>query len=193
MSPVTFSTPESPVDYGEDDFISVTELGNMIGRDLSADAGATIAVNAATDYCRTIAEQTFTAVSNDTVILDGTGTDSLLLPQLPVTRVRSVKDAGDAVTDWVLNDNGVLFRVTDEGTASTWGLGRQRWTVAYDHGYDTIPGDIKEVALSIASRFVIQGVAQFETVGGNSIRYGVNATDLTPGESRILRKYKQSR
>jgi hypothetical protein len=193
MSPVTFSTPEVPAAYEEGDFITVTELGNYLGRDLSSDPAAALVVNAATDYCRTIAEQTFTAVSNDTVYLDGTGTDSLLLPQLPVSKVRSVKDEADLVTDWTLNDNGVLFRKTAEGNASTWGLGRQRWVVAYDHGYDEVPGDVKAVALSIASRLIIQGVAAFEVVGQNQIRYDVPSTDLTAGAKMILRKYKQSR
>lgn len=192
MSPVTFTEPSSPVAYEEGDLITVTELGDRIGRNLSADAAAIVAVNAASDWCRTIAEQTFTEVSNETIYMDGTDTDTLLLPQLPVTRVRSVKDGADTVTDWVLSAQGMLFRKSDEGAPLVWTAGRQRFTVAYDHGYETIPADIKECALSIASRLIIQGVAQFESLGDSSIRYAVSATDLTNGELRILRKHMRT-
>ena len=46
----------------------------------SADAGALIAIDAACDICRDVADQTFN-LGTATVTLDGTGTDMLLLPQ----------------------------------------------------------------------------------------------------------------
>ena len=38
---------------------------------------------------------------------------------------------------------------------------------------------------------MIQGVAQFETMGQHQVRYGVSATDFTEGERAILAKYRQ--
>ena len=49
------------------------------------------------------------------------------------------------------------------------------------------------VALSIASRLVVQGVALEESVGPVRMMYAYAATDLTTGEARILAKYRQMR
>ena len=76
-----------------------------------------------------------------------------------------------------------------------WPAGRQNVEVTYKHGYTPaeLPRSVRMVALHIASRLVIQGVAQYETIGDVQMRYGVNATDLTDGERRILRKYRDGR
>ena len=65
--------------------------------------------------------------------------------------------------------------------------------ISYNHGYDEddLPRDIREVALNIASRLVVQGVASEESQGSERIRYGTNATDFTKGELMILAKYRQ--
>jgi len=178
-----------------DPFITVQDLTDILGRDVTADDGAVIAIDAACDICRTIAEQPFNA-GTATVALDGSGTDALLLPYLPVTAAGTVVVNGGTVTDYVLNGNGILFR----GTAGcdprpTWPSGRQNVSVTFEHGYATldIPRDVRMVALSIASRLVVQGVATEETVGADRIKYAVASTDLTNGERRILRKYRQTR
>jgi hypothetical protein len=49
------------------------------------------------------------------------------------------------------------------------------------------------VALSIASRLVVQGVASEESNGPVSVKYATPATDLTAGELRILQKYRNTR
>lgn len=193
-------------------FITTTDLSNYIGRDVTSDAGGTLAVNAACEIVRTLTEQDFDQVTGGTVRLDGSGTDALLLPQLPVTSISSVTiggtitsgtvTGGSAVTDWALRDDGVLLRtagaavaVTDDVVPSIWPTGRQNIAVIYNHGYGTatIPDDIKMVAISIANRLITQGGAISETVGQVSKRYAVASTDLTNGEMAILRKYKVSR
>ncbi|HMF60999.1 MAG TPA: hypothetical protein VK595_11545 [Vicinamibacterales bacterium] len=185
-----------------DPFISTTDVVNYIGRGGTADAGMVIAVDAACDTCRTISEQSFNAATS-TITLDGTGTDTILLPESPVTAAGTVVVAGGAVTDYVLNGNGILIRKqtgTDVDycgsyTALKWPAGRQNVVVTYDHGYADadIPRDVRMVALAIASRLVLQGPLIQETLGETSARYGVNSTDLTNGELRILRKYRQTR
>ena len=47
------------------------------------------------------------------------------------------------------------------------------------------------VALSLASRLIVQGVAVKERVGDNQMDYAGPATDLTAGEQAILRKYRR--
>jgi hypothetical protein len=182
-----------------DPFITLTDLSDYLGRDVSADDGAVIALDAACDICRDIAEQNFNA-GTATFVLDGTGTDSILLPQLPVVSVSAVTANGTAITDYTLNSNGILFRgsVSSEGsvyTASSWPEGRQNVSVTAVTGYATVdfPRSVRMVALSIASRLVVQGVALEESVGAVRMKYAVASTDLTAGERLILRKYRPSR
>ena len=185
---------------GTDPFITTTDLVNYIGRGGTADPGMIIAVDAACDTCRTVAEMTFNEVIGDTITLDGTGTDTLLLPELPVTAAGTVVvDGSGTVTDYVLNGNGILIRrdtATDSvATTLSWPAGRQNVVVTYDHGYADadMPRDVRMVALAIAARLVIQGPMLSETGGDSQARYAVASTDLTTGERRILRKYGKRR
>jgi hypothetical protein len=186
-----------------DPFIAPIDLVNYLGRGTISDPGMLIATDAACDMVRTVAEQTFNQ-STSTITLDGTGSDTLLLPELPVTRAGTVTVAGGTVTDYVLNTRlGMLVRKTSSTDVDyvnscyslKWPRGRQNVTVTYDHGYaDTdLPRDVRMVALSIASRLVVQGVATQESNGPVSVTYAGAATDLTLGEHRILQKYRQTR
>jgi hypothetical protein len=117
--------------------------------------------------CRTIAEQDFNA-GTATVSLDGTGGDSLVLAHFPVANAGTVIVNGGTITDYMLTANGLLLRGTAGGTPRpTWPQGRQNVTVTYEHGYQTVdlPRDVRMVALSIASRMIVQGVAKSETLG----------------------------
>jgi hypothetical protein len=178
-----------------DPLVSVQDLSDYLGRNLATDNGAVIAIDAASDVCRTIAERQFNR-GTATIAVDGSGTDALLLPELPVNTAGTVLVNGGTITDYMVNSNGILFR----GSAGAdprpvWPRGRQNIQVTYDFGYDTIdlPRDVKMVALSIASRLVVQGVALEEVVGADRIKYAVAATDLSNGERRIFGKYNQRR
>lgn len=178
--------------------ITAQDVVDRLGRGSDSDPGLAIAIGVATDIVRTFTEQTITAAVNETVVLDGTGGESLLLPELPVTRVRSVTVTADGVdedlvedTDWVLNDNGILFRVDD----GIWTTGRQNITVVYDHGWadGSIPRDLTGVALEIAIRLHVQGPAVEESLGQARVKYAGAAMELTATEKRILSKYRQVR
>lgn len=220
MSPVRKVEPDTnPDTYFEEvetSFISVAELGNYIGRDLSNDPGGTICVDAACEMVRTLSGQTFNLVHGDVVVLDGTGTDALVLPELPVLGAGTVVVNGTAAgtADYALAEDGVLLALSGTATwfgcfpygsaggpwntagGAVWPKGRQNISVTYDHGYagtaggTAIPADVRMVALSIASRLAIQGPAIQENIGQSGIRYGVNSTDLTNGEKMILQKYR---
>lgn len=180
-----------------DPFIDRQDLSDYLGRTVTADAGALIAVDAACEICRTVSEQSFNKVTNQTIVVDGTGTDALLLPQRPVSTVTSVLVGADTVTDYMVSDNGLLVRrFTDASqaalTALVWPKGRLNITIRYTHGYDDVPTDVRMVALAIAARLVVQGGAMQEAEGEASVTYAVASTDLTAGERAILRKYKQA-
>jgi len=176
-----------------DPFIDQQDLTDYLGRDVTADAGALIALDAACDTCRVIAEQDFNAVTA-TVSLDGNDGDALVLPAFPVTAAGTVLVNGGTITDYMLSDNGLLLR----GTAGvdprpTWPGGRQNVTVTYEHGYTEVPRDVRMVALSIASRYIVQGVASREQQGDMQIDYATAAGDVTKNEDRILKKYRRTR
>lgn len=189
------------------DFLTITEVGDYIGRDLSADDGAILAVSMACETVRSLTEQDFTPTVGGTAILDGTGTDCLLLPQTPVTAAGTVAIDGTALaaTDYKVTSEGELFRT--DGTATWadnggypaspvayWPQGRRNISVTYDYGYaGSAPDDVRMVALAIATRLITQGGAVQETVGQVSKKYAAAATDLTNGERAILRRYKQPR
>lgn len=191
-------------------FISRTDLSEYLGVDVTTDAGALIAVDAAVDTVRTLTEQDFNPVNADTIVLDGTGTDTLLLPQLPVRAVgTAVVNGGtlDPTLDYTWTAGGYLIRTDGTATLSSWTQssygpcaywpqGRQNVSVTYDRGYSTngsidVPADVRIVALMIAARLSVQGVDSTRTVGAASVKYAVASTDLTENERRILRKYKR--
>jgi hypothetical protein len=178
-----------------DPFISQQDLTDYLGRDVTNDDGAIIALDAACDMVRTFAEQQFNEAT-ETYTGDGTGSDAFLLPNLPVTAAGTVTVNGTAETEYELNNNGILFR----GTAGcdprpTWPAGRQNISVTYEHGYASsdLPRDVRMVALQAAARILVQGVAVEETVGQVRVKYAGGALDLTEGERRILRKYRPIR
>lgn len=175
-----------------DPFITVQSLSDLLGRSLASDPGGTIAVRAACDICRTVAERPFTR-GTTTAAYDGNDTDALVLPVLPVLNAGTVTVAGGTVTDYMLTANGVLLR----GTAGAdprpvWPLGRQNVRVTYEHGYDTLnfPEDVRQVALNVATRLVVAGPASEEQVGDVRVRYAASASDLTKTETLILHKYR---
>jgi hypothetical protein len=187
-------------------FITTTDLVNYLGRGNISDPGIVIAADSACDTVRTLSELTVNLVTADRITVDGTGTDAILLPDVPSSGLASytltagsVTVAGGTVTDWVLADDGRLIRRADAtGAYSTtvlWPAGRQNVSVTYDHGWAdaNIPRDLRMVALALADRFVVQGPAAEEAIGDSRMRYSVASTDLTENEMRIINKYKPER
>lgn len=179
-------------------FITVQDLADHIGRDLSDDmTAAYAAIESACDVCRDVSFQNFTA-GTATLAIDGTGTDVLLLAERPVGTVTAVTINGVAEPNFVYDEHGFLFR----GTAGpllgrpVWPDGRRNIMVTYEYGYDLIdvPSTVRQVALDLAARRIIQGVASSENVGDASITYAqATAQDLTENELRILRYKRQTR
>lgn len=176
--------------------ISTQDLSDYIGRDLSADAGALLAVESADQLVRTLTEQDFEPLTS-TVYLDGTGTDAIFLPQRPVNAVGTVTVNGTIDTDFTFTADGRLTRADSgesyatwtEQPAGYWPAGRQNIAVTYEHG-GTVPEDVRMVAIMAAYRLVTQGGAISEQVGGVTRRYAIAAGDLSAAERAILRRYR---
>src|SRR5215831_8894211 len=60
-----------------DPFITTQDLSDLLGRDVTADNGAVMAIDAACDVVRDITEQDFNA-GTTTITLDGSGTGKLV-------------------------------------------------------------------------------------------------------------------
>lgn len=184
-------------------FISIADLQEYLG--LTADVErARIALDAACDTVKKISEQSLDFVADDVVVLDSEGTDSLLLPEMPVYEVSSV--VGPGAYSLVLGTDYVVDR--ESGTVQTKRLtskflkGRQIYTVTYTHGYVSdasvpgLPSDVIEwpsalrmVTLQLASRIYDQGIASSESVGGVSISFAApEAPVLTDRERSLLEK-----
>lgn len=192
-------------------FISRDDLADhlkLADSALASDQAALQAVDAACDMVRTLTEQDFNR-GTTTLTMDGTGTDTLLLPQLPVASVGGtiVESGGTLLAandDYTLGDDGVVYRLPgvitngwgDSITRTFWWPGRRNIEVSYTHGYDDadLPRDIRMVALQIAERLYKQSAGVvFEQLGQRQIRWDTSASDLTSTERIVLEKYKQKR
>jgi len=185
-----------------DPFISRDDLSDYLGRDVTEDNGALIAIDAGCDMVRSLTGQDFNR-GTSSITLDGTGGDALVLPQYPVLAAGTVAIMGTAVTDYKLSEDGLLLRTPGTVTGYwdgcwpyvIWPKGRQNISVTYEHGYEEalLPRDVRLLALSIAARVVVQGVAKDESIGQAKITYGVSSTDLTSGEQMVVQKYRRTR
>lgn len=170
-------------------FATVEELGDYLGGMPSdREAAAELALASATSVIQDYVGQTLTYVEDDEITLDGSNTDVLVLPELPVTEVASVEIDGEELgeDDYEVDfENGLL--VLDAGT---WGVAKQSIAVIYTHGYEEIPSGIRAICLQAAGRMFAQaGIAQ-EQIGATSIRYGAVGVSLTPEEKQTLDRYR---
>jgi hypothetical protein len=172
-------------------FITTTELTEKLGQD-AVTARGTACITAACDVVRLYTGLSITP-GTTTVELDGTGTDTLPLPERPILNAGTVVESGGTLvldTDYVIGD-GVLYRkpgVIDSGWSypelrTYWWPGRQNVEVTFEHGYTTTPPEIKETALTIAGRLFTRTDPDvvFESQGQRSIRWrdgeGMNGTE----------------
>jgi hypothetical protein len=185
-------------------FVSTQDLSDYLGRDVTADDAATAALDAACQICRNVADCTFDETA-ETIYLDGTGTDCLMLPELPVNSAGTVVVNGTTLTEdseYVLASGGKLIRTAYTGGSAdytyfngynaVWPAGRHNVKVTYDHGFaGTIPSDVRRVALGLARRLLIQGESVFEALAtGQQVRYQGPPMDLSATEKLVLYRYR---
>ncbi|MEV7867480.1 mobile element protein [Streptomyces sp. NPDC088124] len=176
-----------------DEFLAdPAELAVKLGRNAD-DPKLLYALRAASRRFRGQVRHPVTLVENDAVVLDGTGSESLLLPVWPTTAVASVRLDDVLLTegthyDW--SEAGILRRL------GCWWPDRLRClAVVYSHGFapmPDVPGDIQEVVLERAETgFTLLAGVQSKAVGGQSVTFGAQAaTGATEAWTQAVNRYK---
>jgi hypothetical protein len=182
---------------GLDPFIDEEDLSTYLGRDVTAEDLAWSAAVAACNMIRNAADQSFALVEDEEVLIDGSGTDTILLPELPVSDVTEVYDADDELLDpdedyLVDKKRGALVRRSRTGV---WTEGRGNYVVTYSHGYSAVPEDLRVLAMTVAARLYDQGLAKQESTGGHSITFASDdPVGLTRREKEsVVAKYRPVR
>lgn len=134
-------------------------------------------------------------------VLDGSGSDTIMLSHLHPTSLRWVKIDGALVADtseWVLYDSGKLVR--DDG--GTFRADRGNVVVKYEHGHHAPPSDLKEAALTAIRYKLIgdrSGIPERATtmvtdVGSYTLSLaGMNRPTGMPEVDAVLAAYREHR
>lgn len=152
------------------------------------------ALNAASRRFRGAVRHPVSLVVGETVVLDGNGTSSLLLPAAPVSAVSALEVDGEALTvgtDYSWSADGYVRRLN----CLVWPDRLRCVTVTYTHGYAQIPDDIQEVVIDQARALyaILPGVQQ-QTVGSQSVTFGVQAaTGVTAQWVAAVERYQLNR
>jgi hypothetical protein len=168
-------------------FATAEDLATYMGRDFSAEetATATQALDIATATIQNYTGQKLTAVTDETVTVPRVSTTLVLLPEIPVNNVDSVTDDGELLVfdeDYIWHSSGVIHRLTGGFTRSV--------VVQYDHGYTTIPDDIKGACLSIAARLFTSSGQNVTTESLGMYRVSYGGADFSPEERQVLGRYR---
>lgn len=120
----------------------------------------------------------------------------IVLPSFPVTEVESVTEDGTLLVvddDYSWSEAGLILRIDAYWTKPV--------TVEYAYGFTEIPGYVRAVVMSIASRAFQQtamaGSIQSETIGSYSVTYGSSTSQENAGliwenEKRMLDPLRSS-
>lgn len=186
-------------------FISDDDLSAYLGTTVTeADLIVTIALDAACQVVRDELRRNVNLEADDEVTLSGTGIDSLVLPQWPLSEVADVTldDVSLTVdTDYLVDpERGVLYRVN-----GVWTVGHLNVVVTYSHGYaldesqvsdsppiERVPSSVRLVALQLAAAIwrsagptsATDGTITSETIGSYS--YTIDAETVRANAATYL-------
>jgi hypothetical protein len=167
-------------------FVTIDEYIDYYGiTDPTGLARAEVDLDAACDRIRDHLCQTIDEVEDDVVTLYGTGTRALTLPELPVTAVTTVVDDGETLTDWTVDEYGLIWR-TDP---AYWPRGHE-YVVTYSHGYAPadVPAILKVVAFKLARLEGLSSGVRQESAGPFSVTYDNSDQLLGVLDRRIVKR-----
>jgi len=167
---------------------TVMELENwlQVDRGAAPQAAADLALDVASGLVRAEARCPFT-------IRDSTASlpivDGVITPAGPVISVESVTVAGQALTSsqWTLEDGTVSL---------VWEVLREcprRATVTWQHGYDTIPADVKGIVLDAVARSIVNPrYLRQESTGQRSLTFATESFTVSLSQIEVdkLQRYR---
>ena len=190
-------------------FATTGQLADFLQRefDPSEYDAADQALALASAAIRATIGQILDQTTDTAVVLDATGSGTLVLPESPVTAISSVEVLSiDGLTwtalaypaDYRWNSAGILRRVSAADpdmrfSPFVWPAQLGSVRVTYTHGYATIPLDLQSVAVSAAARLFTNPLGILtEQIGTYQVRYGPNlhGVTFTDAELATLGRYR---
>lgn len=191
-------------------FISRADLGVYMAQDLTTSDMAGVALDAACETVRSFTRRQLNYEADDEIVLNGTGNDTLLLPNWPIIDISDVIEDDVAVDAENYMVQGSRLVRTD--WCGFWSWGKGNITLTYSHGYATqegdvvadtgpfrVPADLRDVALSIAANLMSVSETRFHTVsprdsvGGAVPVEGPGPVELTMEQRGVLSSYRNVR
>ena len=184
-------------------FATADELASHLKTTFTAseEEAAELALDRATARIQSMTGQILSAEADDVVtVVEPDGRD-LWLPEGPVTAVSAVtgRSYGDTTsTTYAVNDDytliagstGLARLVRTGGRRAYW---PQLVTVTYDHGFETIPDDLKDACLEVATELVANP-ERLTTEAIDDYRSGrasgSRETVVGPALAAAIRKYR---
>ncbi len=160
-------------------------------------------ISRATAFIQTLTRRTIVSTQH-TIYRSGDGTNTLMLPDYPVTAVSLIEDSlsGDAEFSFTDSDLNEEFGFDDDGELILMGgyifrspsssIPARNYKLTYTAGFPTAPEDLRQVCVELAAaKYYLgekqrQGVAT-KTFGGETVTYRTD--DLSPAQAVILRRY----
>jgi hypothetical protein len=165
-------------------FVTLDEYANYYSITGDVDLWrAQLDLEAACDRIRDYIGQTVDRVTGDVITVSGTGTRALTLPELPVVSVASITDDGTAVTDWTVDDYGILWR-----TDPYWWPRGHEFEVTYTHGYVDVPAILKVAAFKLARIEGLGTGVRQESAGPFSVTYESPEQVLAVLAQRVVKR-----
>lgn len=122
---------------------------------------------------------------DDTVTVDGSGSQFVMLPTLRINSISEVTEDASAVTSYEWSESGQLWR------SSPWSGHFRGITVAMNHGYEECPADILGVLREAASRGVTgSAVSQVGQVRMGGVSGVPGAASFLMEQTAVLDRYK---
>lgn len=153
---------------------------------------ATIAATLASATVRNYCQWHISPSATDTLVLDGNGSTLLPLPTLYLTALELAEvDDVDVLADLEWSERGILRR------AAGWPVKFRAVRVRIVHGYADVPDDVKAVAISAATRQLVNPEqVRSEAILGYSVTHTIPGTGeamalaLNRPERAILDRYR---
>ena len=133
-------------------------------------------------------------VVTETLVLDGTGTRSLLLPTMRIRSIDSLVIGAERIDVSRVHYSRTAGVVQIEGHLWTRGLGNVE--ISLTHGYEQAPDEVRAIIDAVAKRVKqYAGAVMSQRAGTQAVNYAVvggagRGVPLTPDEKEALAAYR---